>query len=208
MMMHKNTIYTACLASPALGNMHKWGRGVYTNLTGIPGDRVYKWNLDTDQVDEVTLANFPGGEDDGAAYRSFLGMDFNERKDGKLSVYMINLLPTGNVVEKFEHDPKTTVFRHTARVETNKPQEDSNHPANKDPNVPWHPNSVFALPEKDDEMAMYVTHDHYYDAPFTRFYEYAAMRPLTFVSYYSTKTGWKKVRLLTLLSYYFPPVPF
>ncbi|TGZ84178.1 hypothetical protein EX30DRAFT_338731 [Ascodesmis nigricans] len=193
MYLHGSTIYAACQADSSMPNWNSWGRLIYTpGVNQVPGDKLYKWDLDTDVVTELELRGFPQ-TNGSAAERSFLGMDVNVLPNGKLSLYVINLLPIGNVIDKFSHDPSTNALEHVIRIPTDKPREED-APENKDPAVPKYPNSVFALPELDDEHAIFVSNDHYYEQPWLKLWEYGALRPTTWLSYYSKSTGWKLVR--------------
>lgn len=124
---------------------------------------------------ELELRGFPGT---GAENRSFHGIDVNELPDGSVSIYVINHLREESVVDKFVHSPGTGFVMHVLRVPTA-------------PQVP-HPNSVFALPERDGESAFYVTNDHFYERGWLRYFEALTRRRWGWVSYYSSRTGWRR----------------
>ncbi|KAI5779064.1 hypothetical protein EDC01DRAFT_731326 [Geopyxis carbonaria] len=172
-----NAIYTACTTSAA--NTHKWGRHPNATISHIPGDAIYRWDLASNAVTALSLRNLPGP--DSAAGRSFLGLDINERPDGTLSLYIVNLLPEGNVIDKFAHDPATDYMTHVLRV-----------PTTAEGAAPL-PNAIFALPEHDDDAAMWVTNDHRHGHGPWRAVEMYTRRPWSWISFYSVSTGWKTV---------------
>lgn len=95
-----------------------------------------------DEVVELELRGMPEEEVvDGkvtAAERSFLGLDVNERSDGTVTIYVINLRRKRNAVDKFHHDPKTGYATFVRRFEM------------EHPDSAWVPDDVFAIPEYDD----------------------------------------------------------
>lgn len=89
---------------------------------------------------ELELRNLPDEDKPGtAAERSYLGFDVNEREDGSVSIYVINLRQKGNAVDKFHHDPSTGFATFVKRFEM------GSHP-----DAAWVPDDVFAIPELDD----------------------------------------------------------
>lgn len=174
-----NSIYTACEPGLPLHNRNKWGRDKTLPVEHIKGDKLFRWDLDTDSVVELQLQNMPSTDADNAAERSFLGLDVNERPDGTLSLYVINLMKSGNVIDKFHHDPSTDFVKHVKRIETTHPD------------AAWAPDDVFALPEHDDDDAVFVTCDHGTKGHFMQQVEYFARQPWSWVSFYSKSTDWK-----------------
>ncbi|TGZ77051.1 hypothetical protein EX30DRAFT_352129 [Ascodesmis nigricans] len=177
-----HTIYTACEAGLPLDNRLKWARDKAINVSHIPGDKLFRWDLKTDSVVELELKNMPvdpttGKLDTSAAERSFLGMDVNERPDGTVSLYVINLKQPGNVIDKFHHDPATNYATFVTRIE-----------AGDHPEAAWLPDDVFTLPEYDDDDAVFATCDH---GTTYHHIEYFTRRPWAWVSFYSKSTGWK-----------------
>ncbi|KAF8538423.1 hypothetical protein BDD12DRAFT_885201 [Trichophaea hybrida] len=172
-----NTIYTACLTT--LKNRNKYWPEHRHSPRGISGDILFRWDLDIDTVVPLELRSFPG--DDTAETRSFHGMDVNLLPDGTVSIYIINHLLNGSVIEKFLHDPETNYATHILRIPTTHPE------------AAVHPNAIFSLPELDDDAGVFVTNDHYYAGGWARYFEEITRRPWAWVSYYSTSTGWKKV---------------
>jgi hypothetical protein len=174
-------IYTACLAD--LQNRFKYEPS-YSHaqhpIPDVPGDKLFRWDLSSNSVVELELRGLPGG--DNAESRSFHGLDVNVLPSSPfVTIFLINHLPSGSVIEKFDHNPTTSYATHVLRIETTAD------------GAPYNPNNIFALPELDGESAMYVTNDHYYSSGFLRVFEYLARRPWSWVSYYSQSTGWKKV---------------
>jgi len=172
-----SNIYTACVTT--LQNRRKYWPEYRTKERSFSGDKLFRWDLDTDRVVDLELRGFPGGSD--AGNRSFHGMDVSLLSDGTVSIYVINHLRNGSVIDKFHHDPATTYATHVLRVPTTHAE------------AAVHPNDIFALPELDGESAMFVTNDHYYASGWARYIEEAGRHPWTWVSYYSSSTGWKKV---------------
>lgn len=140
----------------------------------ITGDKIFRWDLDSDEVVELELKGFPGANDGGD--RAWHGMDINQLPDGSLSLYIINHRLNGSVVEKFSHDPKTDFLAHVVTIPT------AGHVANA--------NNIYALPNLDHLNAFYITDDHYYTGELMRTIEDYTRRPWSKVNYYST-AGWK-----------------
>jgi hypothetical protein len=164
--------------------MHLVGSSIYTACVSdlvrpYTGDKLFRWDLDSDSVVELELLNFPGGED--AENRSFHGLDVNVLPNGTVAIYAINHLRDSSVIDKFIHTPDAAYAEHVLRITTD--SEDA----------PRMPSDIFALPERDGDAAMFVTNDHYHASGWQRKLEEATRRPWTWVSYYSRSTGWKKV---------------
>lgn len=172
-----DSIYTACLTD--FRNRNKYWPHYSRQPRPWSGDKLFRWDLPTDTVVELSLQNYPYPAT--AEHRSFHGIDVNVLPNGDVSIYAVNHLRNESVIDKFVHTPGTAFATHVLRIPT-----DAEGAARL-------PNAIFALPEKDGEAAMFVTNDHYYDDGWMRMVEEAGRRPWAWVSYYSTSTGWKKV---------------
>lgn len=173
-----DTIYTAC--NTDLRNRQKYWPEYSRQPRPWSGDKFFRWDTATDSVVEIDLRGIPG--DDGTAEtRSFHGFDVNVLPDETVSIYVINHLRHESVVEKFVHSPDTAFATHVARLNTTVA------------GAPPHPNNVFSLPERDAENAIFVTNDHLYAHGPQRIFEEITQRQWAWVSFYSDKTGWKKV---------------
>lgn len=172
---NSNTIYAACSAT--LENRNKyWPSFSRTANRTFAGDKLFRWDLDSDTVTELEIVGLPGP--DNAEHRSFHGIDINTLPDGSLSIYAINHLRNASVIDKFHHDPATARAVHVRRI-----------PATGAP----HPNALFALPEKDADDAFFVTNDHHYADGWLRVVEEVGRLPWAWVAYYDATVGWKRV---------------
>lgn len=109
-------------------------------------------------------------------------MDINSLPNGTLTLYIVNHLPSGSVIDKFSHEPSSTHLTFLARV-----------PSTYETHGAQHPNDIFALPELDHLNAFYVTSWLHYKSGPLRDFEQIARRPWSSLHYHSTETGWKTV---------------
>lgn len=143
------------------------------------GDKIFRWDLDTDEVVELEIRGMPGGE--GGGDRGFHGMDVNYGlEDGSLSLYVVNHRFEGTVVDKFKHDPETNVLEHVARIPTAE-------------GGLKHPNDIYAIKHLDDINAFYITDESKYSTGLMRLIGDYTRRPWGSAHYYSAETGWKLV---------------
>lgn len=165
----RTVIFAACLSTPSdrarvfsemrpADSAHR----IATNAPA-PADKIFRWDLDSDSVAELSLSGFTGDA-------AFHGFDINQLPDGTLSLYVINHALSGSSIEKFTHDPSTTVLSHTTSI-----------PAPADTN----PNDIYSVPHLDATNAFYITSDHRYNTGFLRFVEDYARRPWGSVRYHS-----------------------
>lgn len=144
-----------------------------------PGDKIFRWDLDTDEVVELELRGMPGGE--GGGDRGFHGMDVNYGLEGgRMSLYVVNHRFNGTVVEKFMHDPETDVLEHVASIPTAE-------------GGLKHPNDIYAIKHLDDINAFYITDENRYSTGLMRLIGDYTRRPWGSAHYYSAETGWKLV---------------
>lgn len=142
-------------------------RRAATNAS-IPADKIFRWDLDSDEVAELSLGGFSGDA-------AFHGFDINQLPDGTLSLYVINHAISGSSIEKFTHDPATTALTHTLTI----------------PVAPeLNPNDIYAVPHLDGVSAFYVTSDHRYRDGLLRQFEDNARRPWGSVHYHSD-SAWR-----------------
>lgn len=170
----RTVIFAACLSTPSdrarvFSEMRPadTARRIATNASA-PADKIFRWDLDSDDVAELSLSGFTGDA-------AFHGFDINQLPDGTLSLYAINHALSGSSIEKFTHDPSTTVLSHTKSI-----------PAPADTN----PNDIYALPHLDAVNAFYITSDHRYNTGFPRFIEDYTRRPWGSVRYHSGENDW------------------
>lgn len=174
----RTLIFTACLTTPsdrarAFSEMRPsdTARRAATNAPA-PADKIFRWDLDSDDVAELSLSGFTrdggGGGGGGAAFH---GLDINQLPDGTLSLYIVNHALSGSSIEKFTHDPSTTVLTHTATI----------------PVAAEHlnPNDIYAVPHLDHVNAFYLTSDHHYSTGPLRTFEDYARRPWGSVHYHA-----------------------
>ncbi|PWW71802.1 calcium-dependent phosphotriesterase [Tuber magnatum] len=145
-----------------------------------PGDKIWRWRLETDEVVELELPGFPEGGDE----RAWHGFDFIENANGTLSFYIINHRVSGSTIEKFTHEPdaKNHILTHSATFPL---------PEN---GIGKHPNDVYAYPDPTGRDIFYVTSEHRYDTGITRTIEDYTRRPWSHLAYYSPETGWKVIK--------------
>lgn len=165
----RTVMFAACLSTPAdrarvFSDLRSADsvRRAATNASA-PADKIFRWDLDSDEVVELSLGGFSGDA-------AFHGFDINQLPDGTLSLYAINHAISGSSIEKFTHDPATTVLTHTLTV-----------PVAPDLN----PNDIYAVPHLDSASAFYVTSDHHYKDGLLRQFEDGARRPWGSVHYHS-----------------------
>ncbi|KAF8463096.1 hypothetical protein BDZ91DRAFT_732480 [Kalaharituber pfeilii] len=145
--------------------------------SGLMIDKMVKWNVETDEVNELELRGFPTDVD-------FVlhGFDINILSPTNITFYIINHRPFGSVIEKFWHTPGTNHLNFIKTIDI---------PPSRFGGAP-NPNDIFAVPESDQKSAMFVTNDHWFKEGLLRKLEEYTRIPFgSHLSYYDDESGWK-----------------
>lgn len=134
-----------------------------------PADKIFRWDLDTEEVVELELRGFGGGRD-----AAFHGLDVAQLADGSLSLYVVNHALAGSTIEKFTtRDPLSGALVHALTVPV---------AANLSPNA------VHAVPQLDGDSAFYMTSDHRHARGALHLVEDLTRRPWGSVHYHAAGT--------------------
>ncbi|KAI9757928.1 MAG: hypothetical protein M4579_003264 [Chaenotheca gracillima] len=177
MKLHGRTIYATCLSQGSKGEHRRWispQTVLRDQKLQKPRDELIAWNLDTDTVTILDLNNYANSDD-----RAFHGLDIVQVSPSLLSIYVINHLPSGSVIEKFTHEPLKSSASHVATF--------------SNPSLVPNPHSVWAVPGEDTHSAFYVTSDKKHRSGLERVAEVVLQLRSSPLIYHSTAAGWKSV---------------
>jgi len=131
--------------------------------------KIYTYNIDTEELVNLEMKNFPETSD-------FLphGFDVSHMDDSKVQITVVNHKRDGNVVERFTHSIGESSILYTETLQSE---------------LITSPNDVYVVPD-----GMYITNDALYPAQLKRNIEHILRLPLSNVVYYNNaKKEFKKV---------------
>ncbi|RPA79463.1 hypothetical protein BJ508DRAFT_415939 [Ascobolus immersus RN42] len=187
-----DVLYATCLSD--LEARAKWSGPVgllddsILRVNGGKGlnSRIMAWDLKSDEVKELLVTNFP--KDTERAFQ--VGFDIAQIDEGKLIFYIINMLPTTPVIQKFIHVPGQRSIKYLSTLPIPAPETLDKVGF---PYVP-NPNDVYIIPGTDATQ-IFVTNDHAsvpdHTALSRKLEEYGRLKR-SWISSYSEKDGtWK-----------------
>ncbi|KAK6539133.1 Serum paraoxonase/arylesterase 2, variant 4 [Orbilia ellipsospora] len=178
-------IFAACVGDWTKRRMWFPPMGIFdekNEVLGIIRDTLYKIDIQTRKLTELSLQNFPA-ETDFCVH----GMDVIETTPGGFSMFLVNHRREGSVIEKFKYTDDSRDVFHVSTFD------------GTDIGL-YNPNDIFALPvsntdEESTESAFFVTNDQYFRrSKIGRTLEKYFRLPTGSLFYHSASTGFHRVK--------------